>query len=147
MIGAINIETPGAYNYPGKPESQTKPYVTTLDFKLNKTEKRKLNKTSQRNQNTQTIRAIKQVLNRTSKQALENWYVPDDIPTLEELEKQGEDWRLYIEYLVLWDVIRKYWDEPKCNKSLKQACMNYLNSLSHINGLIGHNPRFGTLVL
>jgi hypothetical protein len=114
---------------------------------LNKTGKRELNKTSQRNQNTQAIRAIKQSLNRTSKQALENWYVPDDSPTLEKLEKQGEDWRLYIKDLVLWDVVRKYWDEPEHNKFLKQACMKYVNTLSSINGYIGHNPCYGTLVL
>jgi hypothetical protein len=58
--------------------------------------------------------------------------------TIEKLQEQGEDWRVYIEDLLIQDTIKTCWEDGGNTSYLAKQLRLYLNSLSSFNGAVGH---------
>jgi hypothetical protein len=72
------------------------------------------------------------------------------ILTIDQLQKDGQDWRIWIEDLLLWDAIQLIWEsnaEADITKDLKHYCHKLLDALAHHNSRTGHSKAYSHLVI
>jgi len=61
-----------------------------------------------------------------------------EILSIEDLQEEGEDWRLHLETLVLQDAIRLVSESDAETSDLKHQINQYINALAHFNAVTGH---------
>lgn len=95
---------------------------------------RKVSKEHIRTQNTEAIRNYRVALN-AGKPGIEY----PTLLTIDLLQEEGSDWRLWITDLILSDAIRFCWESNVDEaKDIEHHCRQYLNAWSHHNGIVGH---------
>ena len=97
-------------------------------------DERKVSKNTVRTQTTEVIRNYKAALN-AGKSGIEY----PTLPTIDLLQREGEDWRLWVRELILSDAIRLCWEgNIDETKDIEYHCRQYLNAWAHYNGIVGH---------
>jgi hypothetical protein len=71
----------------------------------------------------------------------------DKIVTIDDLQEQGKDWRLFIEDLILQDTARLIWENEGDTETLEHYYKRYLDAMSHYNGIVGHKKEHVILSL
>jgi hypothetical protein len=68
--------------------------------------------------------------------------------TIDQLQKDEQDWRIWIEDLLLWDAIQLIWESDAgadTTKDLKHYCHRLLDALAHHNSRTGHSKAYSHL--
>ncbi|MBD1929782.1 hypothetical protein H6F74_26630 [Trichocoleus sp. FACHB-90] len=71
----------------------------------------------------------------------------DEIVTIDDLQEEGKDWRLFIEDLILQDIVKVIWENEGDTKTLEHYYKRYLDAMSHYNGIVGHKKEHVILSL
>jgi hypothetical protein len=96
-------------------------------------DERKVSKDNIRTRTTEVIRNYRNALS-AAKIGIE-----PNLPTIDLLQKEGADWRLWIRELILSDAIRLCWEgDAYDTRDIEYHCHKYLNAWAHHNGIVGH---------